>query len=37
VGARPRRRAHRQHQQGRLPLEKFVTECITFDDVEKAF
>ncbi|MGW4526447.1 S-(hydroxymethyl)mycothiol dehydrogenase [Amycolatopsis sp. NPDC004378] len=25
------------HRQGRLPLEKFVTERITLDDVEKAF
>lgn len=25
------------YQQGRLPLEKFVTERITIDDVEKAF
>jgi S-(hydroxymethyl)mycothiol dehydrogenase len=25
------------HLQGRLPLEKFVTETIGLDDVEKAF
>ncbi|MBY4131376.1 S-(hydroxymethyl)mycothiol dehydrogenase, partial [Rhodococcus fascians] len=25
------------YQQGRLPLEKFVTERITLDDVEAAF
>ncbi len=25
------------YQQGRLPLEKFVTERIGIDDVEKAF